>query len=484
MSLKKFLKVHEPHVIQSNCSVNDEMAYYIRSVCDCCGPPLLMKDEEYSNWVVGGVYATEDRIRSIFSYLDNNIAEPLNNLSLVKRFVEADDFAISNSVSFQNGSLKFLSIMDEKDCPNKDCSFSFNTQTPDTVDLHKLPICKHNEKDIGKFITAGVNVVEGIDKKTQGLGIHRMQVIDKNTISCLAPPNRRVGVPFYEASKAGKSIKMAVVIGAPPEVVLASQSKIPQDKEKYLVASHIRGCCNDSKKNRLKLVRLDYSGLLVPRESELVLECESIPNSLHEDIPFGEYPGTYSFRSNAWKLKVKYVHCFKNFLYQTILTGKVPQEDSNLCAIPYSADVYKIVSKFAKVTDISVFLGNNVFDTIVCIKKESNSQIQNIMYSLLGNKYLKSITIMDEDMKANDIDWRFAFNTRFQPNRDVIITNPGLGASLDPSSPLFQSTSKIAFDFTVPIGNTEEESKLNWFRHKPATPKIIRDDKGYLIKYN
>jgi UbiD family decarboxylase len=250
---------------------------------------------------------------------------------------------------------------------------------------------------------------------------------------------------------------MAVVIGAPPEVVLASQSKIPSNKEKYLVSSHIRGDAKSyggDNADLLELVKLEYSGLLVPKNSELVLECESIPNSLYNDTPFGEYPGTYSFRSNSWLLKVKRIHHRSDYIYQTILTGKLPQEDSNLCGIPYASEIYKSASKLAKVTDISSFLGNNVFDTIVCIKKESNEQIQNLLYTLLGNKYLKSVTIMDNDLKANEKDFRFAFNTRYQPDRDTIITGLALGASLDPSSPLFQSTSKIGFDMTVPHGKS------------------------------
>ena len=179
---------------------------------------------------------------------------------------------------------------------------------------------------------------------------------------------------------------------------------------------------------------------------------------------------TYSYRSNSWKLKVKRIHFSKNYIYQTILTGKLPQEDSNLCAIPYAAEVYKVASNFAKVTDISVFLGNNVFDTIVCIEKTENSQVMNLMHSLLGNKYLKSVSLLDSDLEANEKDWRFAFNTRYQPNRDTTITGLGLGASLDPSSPLFQSTSKIGFDMTIPIGKTAEETAMNKFRHSLAIP--------------
>jgi 3-polyprenyl-4-hydroxybenzoate decarboxylase len=98
------------------------------------------------------------------------------------------------------------------------------------------------------------------------------------------------------------------------------------------------------------------------------------------------------------------------------------------------------------------------------------------MYALLANRYLKSVSILDSDMSATEKDWRFAFNTRYQPNRDTIITNLGLGASLDPSSPLFQSTSKIAMDMTVPIGKTTEDTAWQKFRHMRGNTKPLRPE--------
>lgn len=462
MSLRDFIEVNGFKTVEYPCSVEYEIASHVREVCETGGPILKFKDLDYEATVIGGVYATRKRIKSIFTYKRKTLSdlpeypneiiltEESDFFSYVKRFSEANERALSNrGVSFYN----FVKVIAEDKAPVTEVTIE-----GDDVDLYKLPICIHNEKDAGKFITAGVNVVKWISGVTQGLGIHRMMVVNKNTLSCLAPPNRRIGLPYYEASKKNKSIKMAVIIGAPPEVVLGSQSKIPPTYEKYTVAACIGG-------KDLRMVRLEWSDLFVPAESELVLECESLPNSFHDDTPFAEYPGVYSSRTNAWKVKVVKIHYRRDYMYQTILTGKSPQEDSNLCAIPYATGIYDVAKNHIEVTDISVFLGNCVFDVIVCVNKRSNSEVQNLLYTLLGSKYLKSITIMDKDLRATEEDWRFAWNTRVQPNRDIIITNLALGASLDPSSPLFQSTSKIAIDATIPIGRSKKETAANKFRH-------------------
>lgn len=476
MFLKKLAECNELRFAPVQRSVHFEIASWIRETCERQGPALVFHDPininaakkdldrhrkttkiSYANNrtfkipVLGGLYANPDHIKRILcpEYGDKFIGAP--NGESVKRYVRCshvteNDLLTNHSVKANSSPCQEVVLQGGE------------------VDLNALPICSHNSKDAGKFITAGVQVVKWINGITHGLGIHRMMKIDSKRLSCLAPPNRRVGFPHYENNKIGttKGVKMAVLIGAPPEVVLASQAKLDPLCEKYIVASNLQ-------QRPVRLTKCITSDLLVPADTEIVLECTTIPNSEWDDTPFGEYPGTYSYRSNAFQVYVDAITMKKEAIYQTILTGKVPQEDSNLCAIPYAADVYGLAQKVVeKVTDISVFLGNNVFDTIICIDKKSNSQVENLMHLLLGNKYLKSVTVLDSDLPATEESWRFAFNTRYQPNRDTIITNLSLGASLDPSSPLFQSTSKIAMDCTIPIGNTEEETKLNKFRHSVA----------------
>jgi len=465
MSLRNFMRackndgdlVNVPSVIEPK----HEIAAFVRKTCDLSGPMLSFSvPSSYQvDEVVGGVYGSKDRIKRILggSGYDSRYCGK-SDLLAVKRYVECD------TLSGREDIKDYIHPVDVPAC--QDIVLTY----PKLSEI--LPICTHNSKDAGPFITAGVQVVEWIEGGVMGLGIHRMHQIDDHHLGCLAPPNRRVGYPHYEASKKGKGVKMAVLIGAPPEVVLASQSKVNSDCQKYIVAANITD-------EPLPMAKCITSDILVPADTEIVLECTTIPNSEHDDTPFAEYPGTYSFRSNAFIVRVDAITMRSDAKYQTILTGRLPQEDSNLCAIPYAAEVYKTAKKLVPhITDIGAFIGNNVFDTIVCIKKDSNSQVENLMHALIGNKYLKSITIMDDDLQATEEDWRFAFNTRYQPNRDTIITNLGLGASLDPSSPLFQSTSKIAMDFTRPTMADINDNINTFNRHSRAetVPMEIGDD--------
>lgn len=468
MSLRQFIKMAPESAVvdvPGKIRPEHEIAAFVRRTCDMQGPILRFEVEGdyHIKHIVGGVYASRYNIRRALSpHYDESFCSG-GDLRAVKRFSKC------NQVTASDDLMDYINMV--KDAP---CQAKIWIE-PNLSEL--LPICTHNSQDAGPFITAGVQVVKWIDGKTHGLGIHRMHQKSGRTLGCLAPPNRRVGYPHYEGSKRGHGVQMAVLIGASPEVVMASQSKIGSDAEKYIVASKLSG-------QKIDMVKCRTSDILVPADTEIVLECETIPNSVHNDTPFAEYPGTYSFRSNAFVVKVNCITTRVRPMYQTILTGRLPQEDSNLCAIPYAAEVYETAKKLVpEITDIAAFIGNNVFDTIICIKKNSNAQVQNLMHALIGNKYLKSITVMDDDLMATEEDWRFAFNTRYQPNRDTIISGDALGASLDPSSPLFQSTSKIAMDFTRPLATDPKDNEATVRRHARAeTVSFPINNEWHLIR--
>ena len=329
-------------------------------------------------------------------------------------------------------------------------------------DLTKLTHCTYNEKDKGPFITAGVQVVKDDIYGTHGIGIHRMNIIDETHLSCLAPIERRVGKPYYRASEKDESIPITILIGAPPALMLASQAKIPHSDDKYAVMRELQG-------GRILMTKCETSDILVPIDSEIVIEGHTIPNSSYDDTPFAEYCGVSSMRTNAWIVEVDCItHRAKPYIYNALLTGMPPQEDSNLCGVSTSAYIFDDLRKGgSEILDVSVYLGNNVFDSWVSIKKRNNSEVLNLIYRALGNNYIKTVTIVDDDIDVNSAyDRLYSWNTRVQPDRDLVITGQMHGASLDPSGPLFRSTSKLGVDATIPIGTTKEDTLYNKLRHE------------------
>lgn len=448
MDLRGFLDYldseNQLEVIKQEVHVEHEIAAYIRNSCDHDGPAYLFSNVKGYNGhtVVGGVYGTQKRIGMAVGFRDRN---PLSPLGSMFRFRMALDKARKGNISKLADRVK-----------TAPCQEVIET----APHLDSIPICTYHTGDRGPFITSGVQVVRDNVFGTLGVGLHRMFKIDDTHLGCLAPIERRVGKPYWEAAARGKSIDIAIMVGASPADVLASQAKIGHSDEKYAITEQLIG-------KPLSLAQCITSELLVAHCAEYIIEGHSIPGEYIDDTPFAEYCGTSSLRSNSWVVEVDCITHRKDPIFQALLTGMPPQEDSLLCAVPTAAYIYSdALANGTIVDDVSVYIGNNVFDTVVSIKKRSNSEVLNLIYRLLGNNYVKSVTIVDDDIDPNITEQvRWAMNTRCQPDRDIVITGLMHGASLDPSSPLFRSTSKIGYDCTVPIGHDDAETANNWRRH-------------------
>lgn len=424
--MKDFLKKFEHNTISpvQPLSTEHQIASYIRASCDTTNGPIIYVDQVLRHGavnahkmpVVGSVFGSMERVYAATGQK--------SRIEAIRAVNKSAEFAASTS---------------------RERALRVNNFTPQlrktNLTLDDLPICKYNEHDCGEFITSGVQVVQNFD--LHQLGIHRMKKLSYNRLGCLAPPNRRVGEPFYEAEKNNKSIPMAVLIGAPPSVVIASQVKVPFSQSKYDCASVFD--------NQMEFMTIN--NFLIPATTEIVLMGHSVPDERVDDTPFSEYTGTMCFKSDAWVFEVDEIWTQKDPIFQALLTGRNPQEDSNLCRLAISAGIYKTASSIMEVTDVDI-VGNGVFSALVCVKKNRmDEEVKNLIYTLLGNRYIKSVAVMDHDLSPTDEDFRFAFDSRYQPDLDTVITPHLLGASLDPSTPKFQTTSKIGFDLTFPMGN-------------------------------
>jgi len=345
-------------------------------------------------------------------------------------------------------------------------------------ELQDLPICLHNERDGGRFITGGVQIVWDPEFECYVSGIHRMKVIDKNTLGCLATGERRIGRAIMKWHERGFKAPVITLIGAAPCDVFASQAKVPHNTDKYAVADRFtpgnekRDFCGWTPSKHAKYAP-DHLHI-IPTDSEIVilgLVPLGEPNkpNLINDNPFGEFPGTYSFSntSAAWRVEVEYVMTRSDApIYQTMTTGFPVLEDHILCGTANVPYLFEILQRAcSEVVDISLGKeGNYVFDAHVSIKKRMSGEARNVILAALSTVTIKSVWIYDDDIDVhNPRDRQFAWNTRYQPATDtIIIGHPLVGSSLDPSCPVFRHTTKVGFDCTKPLGQEDRYKKALW----------------------
>jgi 2,5-furandicarboxylate decarboxylase 1 len=408
--------------------------------------------------VVAGMYGTEERMSHILDWCFEGEKDFCRSVPAWRKYQYALERKMYESVRIK---------------PMED---DLQAYYPFEYDLLDLPICLHNERDGGRFITGGVQIVWDPEFECYVSGIHRMKVVDSETLGCLATGERRIGRAIMKWHERGHPAPIITLIGAAPCDVLASQAKVSHETDKYVVADRFVS----TQYKRIfagwnpKCADLPDHLHLIPVDSEFVilgfvpLDKADRPNLIN-DNPFGEFPGTYSFSntSAAWRVDVHEVLARSDApLYQTMTTGFPVLEDHILCGtanVPYLFDILKRAC--SEVIDISLGKeGNYVFDAHVSIKKRMSGEARNVILAALSTVTIKSVWIYDDDIDVhNPRDRQFAWNTRFQPAIDTIsIGHPLVGSSLDPSCPVFRHTTKIGFDCTKPLGQEERYKKAIW----------------------
>ncbi len=408
-----------------------DIAAGIRKTSDIEGPALLFENVKgYQGWrVLGGLFATRKLIA-----LGLGVAED----RLLERYMTLEEKRIPPA-TVSTGPVKEIKW------------------TGADVDLHKLPIVTHAGKDVGAYVTIGVQVGKDPDNGARNLSIHRMLLLGKDRLSLWAPPDHHLGRMILKAEEKKRGLEVATAIGLEPAIVIGSQAKVPYGVDEYHVAGGLRGAA-------VELVRCETIDVEVPAAAEVVIEGVTLPGERVADGPYGEYPGCYSEAKSAPVLKVTAITMRKNPIYQTALTGMPVTENHTLIEYANAAVIYREAMKIVpEVRDIYVTPGGTFrHHVVVSIKKRHDDEARNLILALLALGIgLKQVTVVDEDIdirNPTEVEW--ALSTRMQPDRDLIVIPRIACSTLDPSVPKPRSTAAWGIDATVPVADRSKYEKV------------------------
>jgi UbiD family decarboxylase len=398
-----------------------EVAAYIRRSCDVEGPAFLFERVRgYPGWkYVAAIYSTRKRVTLSLGCKEES--------EILWKFREGVLNPIQPKVMGE-GACKEIVIKG------------------DEVDLRKIPIAWHSERDAGYYITSAVEIAKDLDTGVRLLGIHRLQVKGKDKLGFWGPAEKRIGRAFLKAEERGKPLDIAIVIGNDPVVDLASQAKVPHDVDKLAIAGGLKG-------TPIELVPCETIDVEVPRNAEIVIEGQLLPNIREEEGPFGELTGCYSGTTSSPIIKVTAVTMRRDPIMHTVLAGVPPSEDNNMVIPAMLESIYRVASLACPEIKAVNVSGNSYYTVLISIKKRHEGEPYNIMSSVLGSIYqTKYCFVFDDDINIfdpRDVEW--AFQTRMQPDKDIHIFPVMVGAPLDPSAPLQRHASKMGVDCTIPL---------------------------------
>ena len=307
----------------------------------------------------------------------------------------------------------------------------------DEVDLGRIPVLTHCEKDGGPYVTAGIVVVHDREYGYNA-SFHRLMLLGKDRAAVRILPRH-----LDEFVRRGNR-KVGVAIGNHPAFLFASAVSCEIGKSELEIANGLK---------EMKFAKCLTNDSLVPSECEIVIEGE-ITDELVDEGPFPDIVGTYDIVRKQRVIKVSRVTHRKDPIYQAILPGGI--EHRFLMGTPREATMYREVSRVCECLDVRLTVGGSSWlHAVVKIRKKTDDDARAALAAAFrGHPSLKQAVVVDEDVDIEDpsaVEWAVA--TRTQMDRDLVLRPGEYGSSLDPSADqVTRKTCKVEIDATVPSG--------------------------------
>jgi len=305
------------------------------------------------------------------------------------------------------------------------------------VDLDKLPILIHNKVDGGPYISSGV-VVAADPEFGQNLDFHRAMQISKNKMVVRVVRGR----DFHKFLERNGEVDVAFCIGNTPEVLIAAATSVETGINELEIANALR---------KISVTRAKTVDLMIPADSEFVLEGRIILDDKHDEGPFIDLTETVDVIRQEPIFEVKKITHRKTAIWQGLLPGR--DEHKILMGMPREPTVFrKIKERGIEVLDVNITPGGaSWLHVAIKIKKKNDDDgIQALEGAFSGHKSAKHIWVYDDDIDIySDEEREWAMATRFQADVDLLIKDQEPGSSLDPSAePGTKMTTKCGFDCT------------------------------------
>jgi 4-hydroxy-3-polyprenylbenzoate decarboxylase len=309
----------------------------------------------------------------------------------------------------------------------------------DAINLWELPVPRWHGGDGGRYLDTFCGVVTQ-DKVTgrDNVGLYRGMIVDRDKIAKLLVPSQGWGGHMAEYKPA--PMPVAVVYGWHDVLPFCAGSPFPKNICEWDMMGALLG-------RPVDLVACETVPLHVPATAEIVVEgfIDPDPSTFAMEGPFAEYPGFIGDAAPAPVLRVTRITHRDDPVLRGTLEGIRPgmlNEDS-IVNFARSAITWNTLDDLGigGITDLWMTEVTNGQNTLVQIQKRYRGHAQQIASALWGTGgsmwFHKNVVVVEEDIDLRDpvaLDWAISY--RVNAGRgDIAFFGPGLGSSLDPSTP-------------------------------------------------
>lgn len=367
--------------------------------------------------MLGNIYTSRRMISYMFGVDPKRLVEKVMSFKTAKRF-----------------PAKFVK--------NGACQEVVNRDFKDIRDI--VPIPWNYEKDANYYITAGIVVVEDVETGKINSAICRMMYREGRLLNVYFAPMQRNWLIFNKYKALKKDMPIAVIIGADPFVMFASEAGIQYEKDKFEYAGAMKG-------RPVEVVQCKTVNLYVPANAEYILEGTVSWDKTGIEGPMGENQRVYGPKGENPIITILCITHRKTPIFQNILPGTV--EEQSLISIPMEARVLEQLRRIST-SVITINLLPNFMNCVIQIDDYPPVQRglgKNILMVALADPWIKYAVVVDKDVNiddANEVNWAIA--TRADLSEDLVIIKSSWGFVMDPSrKSKTDPVTKIGIDATV-----------------------------------
>jgi UbiD family decarboxylase len=320
------------------------------------------------------------------------------------------------------------------------------------VNLSKVPVLTHFEKDAAPYITSAVVHARSVDGNIENVSVHRLQVLNRKHLAIRLVP-RHLFKLWNMAKDAGKDLDVAISVGVHPAVLLAASSPVAFGVSEFDVANALLN-------NDLRLVECERVNACAPAESELVLEGRISASKEVVEGPFVDITGTHDVQRKQPVVEVVGVMHREDYVYEALLPSGA--EHRLLMGLPHEVLIWESVSKVVpRVYAVNLSVGGSGWlHAVISIEKQLDGDAKNaLLAAFAAHPSLKHAVVVDSDINVYDsVDVEWAIATRFQVSEDILLIQNVRGSTLDSSANQETGlTSKVGIDATRPLSKPKEK---------------------------
>jgi UbiD family decarboxylase len=337
----------------------------------------------------------------------------------------------------------------------------------DDADLTALPVHLQHGADGAPYISAGIDYALFPGSGFTNVGCRRIMLRGPRRagVDLIAPSDMRA--IYLEGAARKEPVPVAYAVGSHPADFLAAMAALPNVDELDVIGA-MRG-------EPAPMVKCVTSDIYVPADAEYVIEGFLDPAGYVEpEGPYGEYVGYYGVVKRNPVLHVTAITHREDALFQTLTIGGrhlARTDTAQLTTMKTESAAWAALMASVREA-LAVYAtpsSGGMYNVRVSLRQRVPGDARNAIAAIFGSHAeAKHVFAFDPDIDVfseEETDWAFA--TRFQADRDLIVGSGFRVVPLDPSLGGARTGAKLGFDCTIPFG------KANSFEFSvPAAPAI------------